>query len=104
MWFRAPNINVLNWSSLSPDLNPIEYMWGLLVKNISVQRVVFEDRQQLLTAITEAWQSLPADYHRNLCLSMLRKLVRGIELNRSMTKYLFFLLFFYFDLFQDFFN
>jgi transposase len=86
-WFRNNNINVLDWPSRSPDLNPIENMWGLLVQNLTRQRVVFQNRDELLTAITNAWHALPQDYHRNLSLSMPRRLERVIEVNGAMTKY-----------------
>ena len=31
-WLNNENIHVLEWYSRSSDLNPIENMWGLLVK------------------------------------------------------------------------
>jgi transposase len=86
-WFRNNNINVLDWPSRSPDLNPIENMWGLLVRNLQQRRQVFRNRAELLTAITNAWQSLPRDYHRDLCLSMSRRVRRVIDANGAMTKY-----------------
>lgn len=86
-WLQDHGINVLDWPSRSPDLNPIENMWGLLVKHIKERRLIYQNRQQLLNAINEAWQSLPADYHRNLCLSMPRRLTKVIQLNGAMTKY-----------------
>ena len=43
--FQDHNINVFDWHSPSPDLNPIENIWGLLVKRIKAQRVVFQNRQ-----------------------------------------------------------
>jgi hypothetical protein len=46
------NINVLDWANRSPDLNPIENMWGLLVKHVRQRRVILRNREALLTAIT----------------------------------------------------
>jgi hypothetical protein len=86
-WFADRNINVLDWPRRSPDLNPIENLWGLLVKKIEQQRLVFHNRDELRTAIIQAWHTLPEDYHRNLCLSMPRRLIRVIEANGAMTKY-----------------
>jgi hypothetical protein len=62
-------------------------MWGLLVRNLQQQRQVFRNRAELLTAITNAWQSLPTDYHRDLCLSMSRRVRRVTDANGAMTKY-----------------
>jgi hypothetical protein len=59
-WLRNHNINVIDWPSRSPDLNPIENMWGFLVQNLKRQRITFQNKDQLLTAITD---SLPQEYH-----------------------------------------
>jgi hypothetical protein len=86
-WFENHNINVLDWPSRSPDLNPIENMWGLMVKKLQGSRLIFANREEFLNAITDAWQSLPQDYHRNLCLSMPSRLRKILEVNGAMTKY-----------------
>jgi hypothetical protein len=61
-------------------------MYGLLVRNLQ-QRQVIRNRAELLTAITNAWQSLPRNYHRDLCLFMSRRVRRVIDANGAMTKY-----------------
>jgi transposase len=86
-WCENHNINVLDWPSCSPDLNPIENMWGILIKFLQRPEVVFHNRDELLAAITEAWHSLPQNYHVNLCLSMRNRLNKVIDANGGFTKY-----------------
>jgi hypothetical protein len=78
--FRNSNINVPDWPSRSPDLNPM----GTFGSEFAT---VIRNRAELLTAISNAWQSLPRNYHRDLCLSMSRRVRRVIDVNRAMTKY-----------------
>ena len=39
-WIKNNQIKILDWPAYSPDLNPIENVWGLLARN------VYEDGKQ----------------------------------------------------------
>ena len=86
-WLQDQNINVLDWSSRSLDMNTVENMWGLLHKKLQSRRVIFHNREELLTAITDEWQTIPQDYCRNLCVSVPRRLAKVFAGNGALTKY-----------------
>lgn len=69
----------------SPDLNPIENVWGELkfrMRNRNFQNI--EDFKQQLR---EEWQSIPANFIKNLIHSMPRRLQAIINAKRYATKY-----------------
>jgi hypothetical protein len=76
-WFQNHNVTVSNWPSRSPNLNPIENMWGLLVNKLQQQRIICQKREKILNAVSDAWRTLHPDYFRNLCLSMPTRLTES---------------------------
>eukprot|EP00760_Papus_ankaliazontas_P018276 PhM_4_TR17456/c2_g3_i5/m.36631 len=58
---------VPNWPPYSPDLNPIEQMWGLMVP--IVDRLAPKTIDDLAAAINEAWMEVPQERVRKLAYS-----------------------------------
>ena len=58
-YFSRENINVMDWPALSPDLNPIENVWGLMVRNVYKNGQQYDDKVSLKRAITKAWDDIP---------------------------------------------
>lgn len=57
-WFEDNGVRVLDWPSCSPDLNPIENLWGILVRRVykkDGQPIQFDTKERLKRAITEEW-------------------------------------------------
>ncbi len=51
-------VKVMEWPSMSPDLNPIEHMWGILKQKVEKHHV--SNIQQLRDVIMEEWKRMPA--------------------------------------------
>ncbi len=51
-------VKVMEWPSLSPDLNPIEHMWGILKRKVEKHHV--SNIQQPRDVIMEEWKRIPA--------------------------------------------
>ena len=56
-WLRDKSLNVLEWPSQSPDLNPIEHLWREL--KIAVQRRSPSNQTELERICRGEWEKLP---------------------------------------------
>ena len=59
---------ILEWSSQSPDLNPIEHLWKHIERKISVRKP--SNQHDLFELIKRTWEEIPIDVLINLVDSM----------------------------------
>ncbi|CAF1626693.1 unnamed protein product [Rotaria magnacalcarata] len=86
-WFKSQKINVLPWPSLSPDLNSIENLWGILARMVYAEGKQFRTKEQLKTAILKSWEKINIEQLRTLVESMPERIFEVIKLNGAKTKY-----------------
>lgn len=86
-WFSSKKIDVLSWPARSPDLNPIENIWGIIVRRIYANRKQYDNVEQLKVAVSEAWESLDKNLLKNLVESMPNRIYQVIERSGGVTKY-----------------
>ncbi len=65
-------VEVREWPSMSPDLNPIEHMWGILKRKVEKQKV--SNIQQFRDVIMEEWKRMPTTTRAALVNSMPRRI------------------------------
>ncbi len=57
-FFEEQNINKMEWPAKSPDLNPIENVWELLVRRVYDGGRQFSTIEELKRAILHHWKAL----------------------------------------------
>ena len=77
-WFTDNQVNVISWPALSPDLNPIENIWGILSRMVYDGGRQFEDVNSLKNAILIAWEEISVDYIKTLINSMPNRIYKVI--------------------------
>lgn len=86
-WLTAYKINVLDFPARSPDLNPIENVWGILVRRIYANNRRFRTLNQLKGAILEAWENLEQSLLNKLVDGMPHRIFEVIQKNGASTHY-----------------
>ncbi len=69
-WFNDHGVTVLDWPANSPDLNPIENLWGIVKRKIRDTRP--NNADELKATVKETWASIPPQQCHKLITSMPR--------------------------------
>ena len=84
-WFKGKHLNVLEWPSQSPDLNPIENLWYDL--KIAVHQRNPSNLKELEKICLEEWAKIPVARCAKLIATYLKRLVAVIAAKGGSTKY-----------------
>jgi len=78
-WFEEEDFRVLDWPAYSPDLNPIENLWGILARKVYGNQRQFECLESLEECVMEAWDNIGEETLRNLVSSMQRRCTKVLQ-------------------------
>uniref|UniRef100_A0A8C4SYG6 Tc1-like transposase DDE domain-containing protein n=1 Tax=Erpetoichthys calabaricus TaxID=27687 RepID=A0A8C4SYG6_ERPCA len=84
-WLQDNSVNVLEWPSQSPDLNPIEHLWRDL--KLAVHRRFPSNLMELERCCKEEWAKLAKDRCAKLVASYSKRLEAVIAAKGASTKY-----------------
>jgi hypothetical protein len=86
-WVQEHNIQEFEWPSNSPDLNPMENVWSILVKRVYADGRQFNSKIELTRAINEAWQLISQVTLEGLITGMPSRVFDVIQANGGSTDY-----------------
>ncbi len=84
-WFNDHGVTVLDWPANSPDLNPIENLWGIVRRKMRDTRP--NNADDLKATVKETWASIPPQQCHKLITSMPRWIEAVIKAKGAPTKY-----------------
>ncbi|GBN33715.1 Transposable element Tc3 transposase [Araneus ventricosus] len=84
---NSKNVTVLEWPPMSPDLNPIENVWGIMSRKVYENGGQFYSVKALKRAIESAWYNLEPEILQTLIMSMKNRVYDVILKNGKTLNY-----------------
>ncbi len=84
-WFNDHGVTVLDWPANSPDLNPIENLWGIVKRKMRDTRP--NNADELKATVKETWASIPPQQCHKLITSMPCRIEAVIKAKGAPTMY-----------------
>lgn len=84
-YLQENSIEMLQWPSQSPDLNPIEHLWSILENKIGARSC--KTKEELIIKIRESWMSITQNETKKLVESMPNRLLEVIKAKGGPTRY-----------------
>ena len=84
-FFDSKKINVLEWPSQSPDLNPIEHLWEELQRMCGGLKA--KNKEEKFAQLSQQWSEIPQHVITNLIESIPRRYQAVIDSKGFPTKY-----------------
>ena len=78
-------LTLLPWPSQSPDLNPIEHVWGRL--DVITKERKCNTLEELMVELQRGWEALPQELLKKLVHSMPRRIQAVLKAKGGPTKY-----------------
>lgn len=79
--------HVMDWPALSPDLNPIENIWGLMARRVYAGNRQFSTLDELETAVFDCWSSISQQEFERLADSVQDRVLEVLKKNGSATRF-----------------
>lgn len=86
-WFEDKGIDFMRWPAKSPDLNPIENLWGILARTVYKNARQFSNVEELKEVVMRAWEEIPPETLRNLVRTMPNRCIEVLAVQGQKTKY-----------------
>lgn len=86
-FLQNAGVNVMDWPSRSPDLNPIEHVWDALGRSLRTLQNQPQNLQDLGTILQQQWRRLPNHVFTSITRSMRRRCVAVVNAHGGHTRY-----------------